>query len=123
MFTKLFKKSHDPYELGGRWYRITYKITSSSSSTPTEYEFIHNDLTANGIDHTMQLGGTTGYLVIPKKAIIDGFSLDPIDPSNTQISLNAIQSGSYGYRIAIPGGSRLHKTITVYVRLSDVLSI
>lgn len=23
MFTKLFKKSHDPYELGGRWYKIS----------------------------------------------------------------------------------------------------
>lgn len=29
MFTKLFKKSHDPYELGGRWYKI--RVNSDST--------------------------------------------------------------------------------------------
>lgn len=38
MFTKLFSKSHDPYEMKGRWYKI--------SVTPSEtgYEFINTDI-------------------------------------------------------------------------------
>lgn len=38
MFTKLFGKSHDPYEMKGRWYKI--------SVTPSEtgYEFITTDI-------------------------------------------------------------------------------
>ena len=38
MFTKLFSKSHDPYEMKGRWYKI--------SVTPSEvgFEFITTDI-------------------------------------------------------------------------------
>lgn len=32
MFTKLFKKSHDPYELGGRWYKISIDVDRSDFS-------------------------------------------------------------------------------------------
>ena len=31
MFTKLFKKSHDPYELGGRWYKFETDDVHASS--------------------------------------------------------------------------------------------
>ena len=30
MFTDLFKKSHDPYDLGGRWYRMQLHNESES---------------------------------------------------------------------------------------------
>lgn len=32
MFTKLFKKSHDPYELGGRWYKIRVSFIGGNIS-------------------------------------------------------------------------------------------
>ena len=31
MFTDLFKKSHDPYDLGGRWYKMRLKNDESAS--------------------------------------------------------------------------------------------
>ncbi len=36
MFTKLFKKSHDPYELGGRWYKI--RVSSDSVIIKSDIE-------------------------------------------------------------------------------------
>lgn len=33
MFTKLFKKSHDPYELGGRWYKFSSDDLHASNPT------------------------------------------------------------------------------------------
>ena len=32
MFTKLFKKSHDPYELDGRWYRMRISFIDENMS-------------------------------------------------------------------------------------------
>jgi hypothetical protein len=43
MFTKLFKKSNDPYELGGRWYKISINADrddfSIISSDISRYEW------------------------------------------------------------------------------------
>jgi hypothetical protein len=36
MFTKLFKKSFDPYELGGRWYR--FRVSSDGSIIESDIE-------------------------------------------------------------------------------------
>ena len=32
LYTKLFKKSHDPYELKGRWYKLHVEINGNISS-------------------------------------------------------------------------------------------
>jgi len=88
MFTKLFKKSHDPYELGGRWYKVTVSsagailasdiegvtIASSRINLPLPYKIIDNFIVYDGIptrDITFGRGsgvGQTGgknYISLP----------------------------------------------------------
>lgn len=48
MFTKLFKKSHDPYELGGRWYKIRIVSDDSGWSVDADHSDIYNGITCGG---------------------------------------------------------------------------
>ena len=58
MFTKLFKKSHDPYELGGRWYKI--RVSSGSAIIESDIEGV----TINGT-----------HLVLPAGYFINTFTV------------------------------------------------
>lgn len=77
MFTDLFKKSHDPYDLGGRWYKMRIQnesenITVISSDipevpagvTPDEFGYMLND----GPEYTalnITFGTLTDFTVVP----------------------------------------------------------
>ena len=77
MFTDLFKKSHDPYDLGGRWYKMRIQnesenITVISSDipkvpagvTPDEFGYMLND----GPEYTtlnIAFGTLTDFTVVP----------------------------------------------------------
>lgn len=44
LFTKLFNKSHDPYELKGRWYKIKGKLNYVESGRLVSFSDISSDI-------------------------------------------------------------------------------
>jgi len=53
MFTKLFKKSHDPYELGGRWYKVVVDKPNAKVIESDLPEFTIVSASASYIDFSL----------------------------------------------------------------------
>lgn len=52
MFTKLFTKSHDPYELGGRWAK--FKIDRNTETIECDLEIESTEFTSTTVRFTLK---------------------------------------------------------------------
>lgn len=100
MFTKLFKKSHDPYELGGRWYKISVHRNGDS------LELAHSDLP----DLDATLGGTLLFVFPLSYRIVD------YQVVYTTLSSGTTVSGTPGIRLIDDGRQAISLSVS---RLND----
>lgn len=88
MFTKLFKKSHDPYELGGRWYRI--------KSTPTRILESDLEIDFTGSSSSVQYILPAGYKVMEVNVLYE-FAPGGTSPVNVSPSIRIMPDGRQGF--------------------------
>lgn len=96
MFTRLFQKSHDPYDLKGRWYKVDYDPSGDSFNG----DFKSNDIGVLTASTSTAFVLPSGYVVMDFIAIPKGHFSGTSATGGTELTrvIASLPDGRMGIR-------------------------